>query len=384
MAIATHEPSDGMVLVIGDLENYPNAVIFRDRSGSAGIFNIPSGDTFRFGIGDTDVFDIAAAGVTLGAGDFFIANGAGQVIGHSAQITLNALIPESQVIGTVVGVDGAEAVVLYSSTAGEGPEIILARSKSATLGTNTIVASGDSLGRIVAMGADGSTGFDPAAAILFEVAATPGATTDMPGRIVFQTSPDGSQTPATRLTVLSGATTVAQAQLGTAGTSTGGLLFGGATSGVVTLTVAAVAGTWTMELPAAVGAAGQQLTDAGGNGVTSWAAASLKAWKNDLGILDPHEALASVVKAPTHRFTYNKDVMPAGQWAPPDVMTGIFAEEAPWAMHGERDGLRNGIAFSNVNAFGYARAAIQALYEDLQNAVSEIAGLTTQLAALKG
>jgi hypothetical protein len=63
-------------------------------------------------------------------------------------------------------------------------------------------------------------------------------------------------------------------------------------------------------------------------------------------------------------------------------MTGIFAEEAPWAMHGERDGLRNGIAFSNINAFGYARAAIQALYEDLQDAVKEIAGLKTQLAAL--
>jgi hypothetical protein len=133
----------------------------------------------------------------------------------------------------------------------------------------------------------------------------------------------------------------------------------------VTVSVADVAGTWTMQLPAAVGSAGQQLTDAGGDGICTWAAASLGAWKNDLGILDPHDALAAVVKAPTHRFTYNKAVMPAGQWAPSDLMTGIFAEEAPWAMHGERDGIRSGIAFSNVNAFGYARAAIQALYEDL-------------------
>ncbi len=42
-------------------------------------------------------------------------------------------------------------------------------------------------------------------------------------------------------------------------------------------------------------------------------------------------------------------------------MTGIFAEEAPWAMHGERDGLKSGIAFSPVNACGYLRAAVEAL-----------------------
>ena len=164
----------------------------------------------------------------------------------------------------------------------------------------------------------------------------------------------------------------------------GGLLFNGTTSGVVTLTVAAAAGTWTMQLPAAVGAAGQQLTDAGGDGITSWAAASLREWKHDLGILDPHKALDAVVSAPTHIFTFNKDAMPAGQWAPPDRMTGVFADEAPWAMHGERDGLRNGIAFSNINSFGYARAAIQALYEDLQAALEDIVGLKSQLAALTG
>jgi hypothetical protein len=135
------------------------------------------------------------------AGDVTVGNGQGQVIGHTAQITFNALIPELQVLGTLVGVDAAAAIALYSSTAGEGPQLVLARSKSATLGTNTIVASGDQLGRILFLGADGSTGFDPAAAIVCEVDGTPGATTDMPGLIRLQVSPDGSQTPATALTV---------------------------------------------------------------------------------------------------------------------------------------------------------------------------------------
>ncbi len=100
--------------------------------------------------------------------------------------------------------------------------------------------------------------------------------------------------------------------LGLAGTTAGALLLSGVTSGVVTLKTADAAGTWTMKLPAAVGSAGQQLTDTAGDGITAWAAASLGAWKHDLGILDPGEALAAVVSAPTHRFRYNPAVMPAG------------------------------------------------------------------------
>ena len=337
------------------------------------ILQATTNSSIKLGISGAGI-DLQLYGDTVGADmlwdqsadSLLLGDGTTLLVGSGTARTLNALVPTFQVQGTTVGVDGALAAVLYSATAAEGPEIILARSKSATLGTNTIVANNDSLGRIVAMGADGSTGFDPAAAIVFEVANTPGAATDMPGRILFQTSPDGSQTPATRLTVLSGATTVAQAQLGTAGTSTGALLMAGTTSGVVTLTVGAAAGTWTMQLPAAVGAAGQQLTDAAGNGICTWDAASLGAWKNDLGILDPHDALAAVVSAPTHIFTYNKDVLPVGQNDGNGAQfTGIFAEEAPWAMYGKRDGFRSGIAFSNINAFGYARAAIQAIYEDL-------------------
>lgn len=154
---------------------------------------------------------------------------------------------------------------------------------------------------------------------------------------------------------------------GLAGSATGALELLGTTSGTLSLTVGAAAGTWTMQLPAAVGAAGQQLTDAAGDGVCTWAAASLGAWKNDLGILSPMEALKAVLKAPTHIFTYNKEVLPAGQWDGNGArFTGIFAEEAPWAMHGERDGARNGIAFSPVNAVGYLRAAIEALNEKIE------------------
>jgi len=59
-------------------------------------------------------------------------------------------------------------------------------------------------------------------------------------------------------------------KFGLAGVATGAFTIDGSTSGVVTVTVNAEAGTWTMTLPAAVGTAGYFLVDAAGNGITSW------------------------------------------------------------------------------------------------------------------
>ena len=58
--------------------------------------------------------------------------------------------------------------------------------------------------------------------------------------------------------------------LGAAGVATGTLLIAGTTSGTVTITTAAAAGTWTLTLPTNDGSASQVLTTDGA-GVTSWA-----------------------------------------------------------------------------------------------------------------
>jgi len=64
--------------------------------------------------------------------------------------------------------------------------------------------------------------------------------------------------------------------IGVAASATGSILFKGLTSGTVTLSVADVAGTWTMKLPTTDGDAGQFLqTDGSGN--TTWAASSAAA-----------------------------------------------------------------------------------------------------------
>jgi hypothetical protein len=67
------------------------------------------------------------------------------------------------------------------------------KSRSATVGTNTVVLSGDSLGQIYFNGADG-TSYIPAATIEVAVDGTPG-TNDMPGRLVFSTTRDGASSP---------------------------------------------------------------------------------------------------------------------------------------------------------------------------------------------
>ena len=67
------------------------------------------------------------------------------------------------------------------------------------IGVNSIVQSGDTLGRVAGFGADG-TDYIRAAQISFEVDGTPG-TNDMPGRLVFSTTADGASSPTERMRI---------------------------------------------------------------------------------------------------------------------------------------------------------------------------------------
>lgn len=74
------------------------------------------------------------------------------------------------------------------------------KSRGATVGANTIVQSGDSLGGVYFQGANG-TGYDDGASIIAEVDGTPGASSDMPGRLVFRTTADGSASTTERMRI---------------------------------------------------------------------------------------------------------------------------------------------------------------------------------------
>jgi hypothetical protein len=74
-----------------------------------------------------------------------------------------------------------------------GPVLALAKQRSGTIGGNTIVNSGDTVGQIDFFGSDG-TEMVVLAEISGAVDGTPGAN-DMPGRLVFSTTADGAASP---------------------------------------------------------------------------------------------------------------------------------------------------------------------------------------------
>jgi len=163
-----------------------------------------------------------------------------------------------------------------------------------------------------------------------------------------------------------GITTLGSVAIGVAGSDQGTLTLAGLTSGVVTVAVAAAAGTWTMTLPTAVGAAGEQLTDAAGNGITSWAAAgSRREYKDILGVASPQDALDHILNTKVYHFHY-KDGYGTRDYETEYV--GIMADEAPWAMH------YGGGIVNPVNTLGYMVLGFQAHEE-------RIARLERQLVA---
>lgn len=103
-----------------------------------------------------------------------------------------------------------EVLASHNATAASGVKQYLARSRG-TEASPTIVVNGDTLGSIIAAGYDG-VDYAKAAQIDFTVANVPGAG-DMPGKITFKVSPDGSETPAAIITAMTNAVTFDTTQI---------------------------------------------------------------------------------------------------------------------------------------------------------------------------
>lgn len=98
------------------------------------------------------------------------------------------------------GTGGAPMALTRYLNGASSTSISLLHSRGATVGTNTIVQSGDIFGSIIFGGANG-TGYDSGAMIRAEVDGTPGASNDMPGRMLFHTTPDNSATLTERMRI---------------------------------------------------------------------------------------------------------------------------------------------------------------------------------------
>lgn len=133
-----------------------------------------------------------------GTADNYFAGNA--LFGNTTAIAMSdasgsALTPSVQVQGAAAAASSLTAARWAASTA--PPRIILGKSRNSTVGSHTVVQSGDGLGEIVWVGSDG-TDFAPAAQIRVEVDGTPG-NNDMPGRLKFATTADGDNAVTDRL-----------------------------------------------------------------------------------------------------------------------------------------------------------------------------------------
>ena len=143
----------------------------------------PAADTIGFVEGGTEVVRIDSSGRLL--------------VGTSSARSTGTVNWPSQ-IETAVTFAGLGITTNSNSTA--GAYLSLAKSRGTTVGSSNIVQNGDGLGYILFSGADGTDTETQAAYIGCEVDGIPGVN-DMPGRLIFCTTPDGTSSPAERMRI---------------------------------------------------------------------------------------------------------------------------------------------------------------------------------------
>jgi len=119
----------------------------------------------------------------------FVIDGDGNIAIGSLSPSFNYSFGPIKLVAEGTGSDSFLGVNRYAA-APSGPGLVFGKSRGATVGSRASVASGDNLGEISWRGDDG-TNWLPAASVTAFVDGTPG-TNDMPGRLVFSTTPDGT------------------------------------------------------------------------------------------------------------------------------------------------------------------------------------------------
>ena len=205
------------------------------------------------GLTDLTVDNLELNGNTISTtdinGDLFITpNGTGGVVfpgditvGYPSHVTSYDINGATITSAAIVVTEGVSDLGGFTSSrsgdaAAFGAHSIFLRSRN-TQAAPAIVQDNDSIVRIVAAGFDG-TDYAESAEIQIEIDGTPGSN-DMPGRILFLTSPDGTQVPIEALRIdssqvitLANALTVANGGTGATTLTDGGILLGSGTSAI--------------------------------------------------------------------------------------------------------------------------------------------------------
>ena len=154
---------------------------------AAAIFR-PADNTLAFSTANTERLRIDSSGRLL-------------VTGGNTTTTVSGFRTNLQVAGT--GADSASIMSGRFGNNASAPFFIFHKSRNASFNGNTIVQDDDILGRFAWYGADG-TDYEEAAHIQCQVDGTPSDGTDMPGRLIFATTPDGDHNATERLRITSG------------------------------------------------------------------------------------------------------------------------------------------------------------------------------------
>lgn len=120
--------------------------------------------------------------------------------------------PSANLVGIAVGGQdtfrvstGDVSVSVASNNSVAGARVDLLRAEGTSLASPSVILANDEIAQIAGSGYSGAAGgYLSAADIVMLVDGTPdsgGDTTDMPGRIEFRTSPDGTSVPVTALTI---------------------------------------------------------------------------------------------------------------------------------------------------------------------------------------
>lgn len=143
--------------------------------------------------------------LSLAGGRLYIGDGVGLIVGAATQYGVGGVAAEMGVFGTAAA-DSTITLGMFSATDASSAEFQFYKSGNGSLGSATVVASGESLGKITWYGAQQTGTLSNsvnAAQIRAEVdgAVTSGAGADMPGRLILATTPNASGTLTTRLTI---------------------------------------------------------------------------------------------------------------------------------------------------------------------------------------
>ena len=379
LALAKSRSSAGAACVAGDkigvLGWYPHdgtdcnhaaAEIHAEVASGIGGNDVPGDMVFKTNSGTTTTTErmrIASGGKILVGTD-------------SGKTNLNASADSSgqllQMVGASNDVNYCASVFAYCGTSNSdarGAKFQLHRSRGTSDGTNTILVSNDLIGALEWKGNDGSN-FTAAARIDCYVDDTPG-TDDMPGRITFRTSADGSGNPTERMRINAAGSIRFQTTLPVSSSYTGVEVYAG-NQGEIRCGTTGTGNATQIRFYNGNGEVGSIKTN--GSETTYYESSDYRLKENEVSISD---GITRLKQLKPYKFNFKAD--------PGTTVDGFFAHEVsavvPRAVSGDKDAVKED---GSIDPQQIDKSKlIPLLTAALQEAITEIETLKAEVTALK-